>query len=168
MKNWQEKDNAQKADVKPLGKCMAHGCPVWATQANSVLGKETNWCCPIHATAPAEHWQTVTANIRHELFLVELIRDVRSSFAGKPFDVKGRLAGIKDHGFDDLMPCEADQRHNGKFSMRKWGARLDKILSDRVMRGIDSTPTASGEQVTSSAELLADEVDQFLKKHAVS
>ena len=143
--------------------CFANGCPLHGSVTSSVTGS-SNWFCAMHFRAHSSNWHEVTARIRRNMTLVNLIREIRMTQNGRPFDYKTWMATLS-HSAPQYIPNDDDRRRNGKFSMRKWQERLDKELFALVMPGMDGEQAGFGQ--SRNAEEIMNHIEDFLKAHSM-
>lgn len=143
--------------------CAAHGCPLHGSISSSVSGGSM-FMCAMHFRAHASNWHEVTARIRRNMTLVNLIREIRMTQNGRPFDYKTWMATLS-HSAPQYIPNDDDRRRNGKFSMRKWQERLEKELFALVMPGMDGEQSGNGQ--SRNAEEIMNHIEDFLKAHSM-
>lgn len=163
IKKWTAKKE-EFAEPQKVGVCMAYGCPMFGTITSSTSGHSDSWLCHPHFRAEPSQWAQVTTNIKNNMLLANLVREIRLAHNGKQFDVRGHIASLKMNGHDDYIPCELDRRPNGTLSMRLWLSRLEKKLFSLSHQGLSMAVTEA--KPNNNSELVMDMIDDFIKSHS--
>lgn len=142
-------------------KCAAHGCPFPGSITSSVNGSD-GWTCSMHFRAHISNWQNLTQRIRANMLLVNLIKEIRFTQNGRPFDYSLWMARLASTN-PEYIPNDSDRRANGKLSMRMWQSRLEKALFGMVMPGMDEEEKSEGQ--ARNAEEIMNHIEDFLKTH---